>query len=372
MMLAGRVLLIFFAAVCFASDETDRKDTRKDGAKLDRSPGLSDDNYDTLLNILARPVKDRARNHGDDILYRKKAVEAAKSGMSLGAASKKFGVPKTTIADRVSGKRGMTAKRGRKQDIPEDIEREVVIRALEASKRGFPLTKRWFLVQVARLVRKLNMKTRFKNGIPGQDYWLGLRRRFSSEVTLRMPEALQQSRMRMINREVVTQYFSELGELMSQLNVKAQNIWNCDETGLQFQHRPSKIMAAKGARMASARAANDKQSLTIMATISAAGEAMPPMLVAKGKMVKSLHAFATFDAPADAVWTFQDKGWMNDSLGVQWFEKVFLRHCGGERPQLLILNSHSSHEVMELLEKAKEEDICMCWFDGQEELEDNS
>ncbi|KAL8584163.1 hypothetical protein ACOMHN_034849 [Nucella lapillus] len=41
------------------------------GAKRDRSPGLSDDDYDTLLNILARPVKDRARNHGDDILYRK-------------------------------------------------------------------------------------------------------------------------------------------------------------------------------------------------------------------------------------------------------------------------------------------------------------
>ncbi|KAL8584166.1 hypothetical protein ACOMHN_034852 [Nucella lapillus] len=33
--------------------------------------GLSDDDYDTLLNILARHVKDRARNHGDDILYRK-------------------------------------------------------------------------------------------------------------------------------------------------------------------------------------------------------------------------------------------------------------------------------------------------------------
>ncbi|KAL8593856.1 hypothetical protein ACOMHN_018068 [Nucella lapillus] len=144
---------------------------------------------------------------------------------------------------------------------------------------------------------------------------------------------------------------------MSQLNVKPQHIWNCDETGLQFQHRPSKIMAAKGARMVSARAANDKQSLTIMATISAAGEAMPPMLVAKGKTVKSLHAFATFDAPADAVWTFQDEGWMNDSLGVQWFEKVFLRHCGGERPQLLILDSHSSHEVLELLDKAKEEEI---------------
>ncbi|KAL8588574.1 hypothetical protein ACOMHN_059528 [Nucella lapillus] len=46
---------------------------------------------------------------------------------------------------------------------------------------------------------------------------------------------------------------------------------------------------------------------------------------------------------------------MNDSLKVQWFEKLFLRHCGCERPQLFILDSHSSHEVLELLEKAEEQ-----------------
>ncbi|KAL8590425.1 hypothetical protein ACOMHN_011639 [Nucella lapillus] len=66
-----------------------------------------------------------------------------------------------------------------------------------------------------------------------------------------------------------------------------------------------------------------------------------------------VQAFATFDA----VWTFQYKSWMNDSLGVQWLWKVFLRHYGTERPQLLILDSHSSHKVLGLFEKAKEEDI---------------
>ncbi|KAL8613114.1 hypothetical protein ACOMHN_035055 [Nucella lapillus] len=44
-----------------------------------------------------------------------------------------------------------------------------------------------------------------------------------------------------------------------------------------------------------------------------------------------------------------------DSLGVQWFQKVSLHHCGSERPpQLLVLDSH---EALELLEKAKEEDV---------------
>ncbi|GFS05782.1 hypothetical protein ElyMa_004690500 [Elysia marginata] len=39
---------------------------------------------------------------------------------------------------------------------------------------------------------------------------------------------------------------------------------------------------------------------------------------------------------------------MEDVLGSQWFSKIFLNHCGPERPQLLLLDSHSSHEDFKL------------------------
>jgi hypothetical protein len=44
--------------------------------------------------------------------------------------------------------------------------------------------------------------------------------------------------------------------------------------------------------------------------------------------------------------------WMYDLLGELWFNSVFHQHCGPRRPQLLILDSHSSHEVLRLLEAA--------------------
>jgi hypothetical protein len=37
---------------------------------------------------------------------------------------------------------------------------------------------------------------------------------------------------------------------------------------------------------------------------------------------------------------------MCDVLGELWFKDVFLAHCGPERPQLLFLDSHRSHEVL--------------------------
>lgn len=45
------------------------------------------------------------------------------------------------------------------------------------------------------------------------------------------------------------------------------------------------------------------------------------------------------------------------SWGEQWFKTVFLPNCGNERPQLLILDGHGSHETLGLLELAAQEGI---------------
>ncbi|GFN80276.1 hypothetical protein PoB_000678200 [Plakobranchus ocellatus] len=71
----------------------------------------------------------------------------------------------------------------------------------------------------------------------------------------------------------------------------------------------------------------------------------------------SLRSFDTHLGPGDAYWTFQQKGWTDTTLGLEWFKTVFLPNCGDSRPQLILLDSHSSHEVLELLELAKEEGI---------------
>ncbi|MEW8309716.1 MAG: hypothetical protein AB2695_21715, partial [Candidatus Thiodiazotropha endolucinida] len=63
------------------------------------------------------------------------------------------------------------------------------------------------------------------------------------------------------------------------------------------------------------------------------------------------------EGPSEALWKFQEKAWMDDRLGVEWFAEVFLRNCGEARPQLLILDSHHSHETLSLLQLASENKI---------------
>ena len=100
-------------------------------------------------------------------------------------------------------------------------------------------------------------------------------------------------------------------------------------------------------------------NLTLMACINGAGSAMPPLVITKGKTVKSVHGYKTSDAPRGTVWSFQDKGWITEDIGENWFDEVFLKHCGPKRPQLPIFDGHSSHETLAIIERAMEENIAL-------------
>ena len=288
-----------------------------------------------------------------------KAIKAVKEhGMTCSGAAKDFGVPRKTLSDHVSGRSTLTRKAGRECNIPIDIENAIVDKVIMAGRAGFPTTKSQFLLKVSTVVKRLGLKTQFKDDLPGKDYWYGLKKR-RPDIAIRVAQNCPSNRLMMMTRPVINRYFDDLKKLVTKLNLdhKPECIWNCDETGLQFSPDSSKVLAEKGDRTVFSRCSPSKESVTTLVCINAAGQAMPPLCVVKGKTQKSLQSFATQDGPEGTIWTFQSNAWMDDDIGQQWFRQVFLAYCGSARPQLLILDSHHSHEVLEMLELAQQEDI---------------
>ena len=100
------------------------------------------------------------------------ALQAIKERhMSIKGASKEFGVPRSTLTDHVHGRSNLAVRPGRKRSVPEEIENEIVDKAIAAAEAGFPLTKRTFLIKIGTIVKQLKLKTMFKNDTPGDDYW---------------------------------------------------------------------------------------------------------------------------------------------------------------------------------------------------------
>ncbi|KAK3096889.1 hypothetical protein FSP39_004441 [Pinctada imbricata] len=284
------------------------------------------------------------------------AVDMVRRGESIRGTAKQLNIPKSTIADAVKGKYKHPGEPGRKQVIPKDVEDRICRALIEAARQGIGISRQQVLRRVSDLCKRVGAPVKKL----GKDWFEGFKSRHP-EISIRKPEKLTTTRARMVNPAILKNYFDELNGIFENTGLGGlpTRIWNSDETGKQFEHDPVRVLAKKGSRNVLGRTTSNRTNVTIMGCVNAVGESMPPMFIVKGKTSRSLHGFNTEAAPEGSMWGFQEKGWMTDSLGEIWFRDIFLRHCGTERPQLLILDGHSSHETLAILEMALEENIIM-------------
>ena len=125
-----------------------------------------------------------------------------------------------------------------------------------------------------------------------------------------------------------------------------------DEMGLELQHAPRSVVARKGTRYLQSRTSGNKETITVIACINAAGDKIPPHVIAKGKTERALHSFDLSSAPDGTKWSVPAKGWTKQGIARLWFESMFLPNIGPGRPQILILDGHNSHNFVELIELA--------------------
>ncbi|KAK3108154.1 hypothetical protein FSP39_002119 [Pinctada imbricata] len=304
--------------------------------------------------------KGRGKEMGYSLTQMEEAVKAVKEGrFSIRGASKEFSVPKSTLQDKISGRTEVGVPLGRRPALPVEMENKIVQTVKTAARQGMGITRRQLLQRTGVLCKRTKLNA-FKNGAPTKDWWQSLKKRHP-ELAVRKAEALGSSRASMMNPVIVEGHFDALEKELSSMNLtdKPELIWNCDETGKCFEHSPGKVIAEKGSRNVVGKVTNNRSHITIMACVNAAGRKMSPMLIAAGKTTVSLHGFNAEMAPAGTKWAFQENGWITDEIVEKWFTSVFLQECGPERPQILILDRHKTHECLAFLELAIENGIIL-------------
>ena len=149
--------------------------------------------------------------------------------------------------------------------------------------------------------------------------WSGARERLVDRfhgapprISLRTPVPLTTIRARMLNREVTGKYFVDFGEILNQIRFM-------DEKSVKLSHKPARalVLAAKGERNVPSRVSNTRETVSVLAAVNAAGRSFPPIYIyiVKGKTQKSLNAYNVKEGQSGAVWTYQEKGYMEDILG---------------------------------------------------------
>ena len=80
----------------------------------------------------------------------------------------------------------------------------------------------------------------------------------------------------------------------------------------------------------------EKRHFTVVLSVTASGDFLPPMIIFKGKRELSM------DVPKGWIVTVQEKGWMDENLMLRWIRDIYLKYTKKER-SLLLLDSFRGH-----------------------------
>ena len=146
----------------------------------------------------------------------------------------------------------------------------------------------------------------------------------------------------MSKQQELEEYFHVVKDVLDKNGLMNQPgcIYNVDESGMPFEHRPPRVVTAKGQRKVRYRTSGNKSQTTVIGCVSAAGQALPPFVIFDAK---SLNMDWTIGQVAGTTYGLSDNGWVDMHLFKEWFSNHFLKYAVGSRPHLLLLDGHSSH-----------------------------
>ncbi|XP_055704669.1 uncharacterized protein LOC129802685 isoform X1 [Phlebotomus papatasi] len=280
--------------------------------------------------------------------------------LSLGEASRFYKIPKTTLFRNMKVMKksdgfGPGACLGKENEIL------LVEHIINMDEAGFSLNRKKVRRLAYEFAENLGLAHRFnkEEQIAGYSWFQSFMRRNPS-LSIRHSAGLSISRAQNLTRESVNGFYDLLFNEIEKFNLqdKPENIWNCDESGLQLINSTGEVVAKKGKKNVNQITTGERgETVTILACCSAEGRFLPPTMILKGKNMKA--EFSDGLPPGSRVFMNPKSGYVTGQIFLRWFEEVFLpRKVKGRN--ILILDGHVSHcGSLKLLDRAAAENVTL-------------
>jgi hypothetical protein len=194
------------------------------------------------------------------------------------------------------------------------VEAELYQYVMNMRKNGFAVSMEMLQFEGCRLARKHNISiSQFKVGYGWVRHFMtrpDLTIRRGTTIAQRLPEA-HQEKLVSFQKYVLT--------LRKQHQYLLEQIGNADQTSVFFDMLESTTVNSAGERTVQIRTMGaEKQCCTVMLTITANGQKLPPHVVFKHKMMAKKF-------PQGIIVHVQESGWMTEDLVNDWIKSVWFR-----------------------------------------------
>jgi hypothetical protein len=283
------------------------------------------------------------------------AIHAIKSNQIQGSkpAARVFNIPETTLRYRRAG------RRARRDCTPNSkkltmVEEEAVVRyILDLDTRGFPPSLA-AVRDMADTLLALRGTERVGKHWPSNF----VKRTDCLKTSWNRPYDRQRALCE--DPAVIQAWFTLVEETKAKYGIVDEDVYNFDEAGFMMGKITTQLVVTRSDRKGRAKTIQpgNREWVTLIQAINAAGWAIPPFLIYAGKY----HLSAWYDEddlPRDWSIGVSNNGWTNNDLGCQWL-KHFNQHTktrvvGARR--LLIFDGHGSHHSAEFEKICQENNI---------------
>jgi 4-hydroxybenzoate polyprenyltransferase len=279
----------------------------------------------------------------DDMLQ---ALQAIAKGLSLRKASLAYGIPRSSLHNRIIGHISRQQGAEGLQKLAPVQEQELTSWILVQEALGHCPTHAQIREIAGRILAISGTNTtlgkRWMQGFLDRNPVLKTKKQFTVDSV----------RVNGATTEVIKSWFLKL-EIPEIKAIKPENRWNMDEAGImEGQGVNGLVVGHTERRFVQKKQPGSRAWTSFIECISALGRATSPLVIFKGKTVQQQWFPGGLSQFENWQFTATENGWTTNDTAVEWLKKVFIPQTAPARPtdaRLLIFDGHGSHESTEFM-----------------------
>lgn len=254
------------------------------------------------------------------------AIQRLENGESVKLISEEFGVGKSTVKDwrqnkkaiqdfctQIESEKVLSSRRTLKKPINEQVDDALWLWFIQERRKGTPLTGP-ILKQKAEMLH-----SKFENGgkFAASDGWFyRWKKRHGVHFLSVCGEKLS------ANPDAAEQWKSELEDLIKKEGLQPEQVYNMDETGLNYKRLPDKTFARNNEKSAAGFKMNKERVTVAVCSNSSGTHKLPLLVIGKSKKPRAFKNINVTSLPV--TYKNQRSAWMDSYIFKDWFINDFV------------------------------------------------